>query len=307
MNLGLGSVQFGTAYGVTNAGGVVPGDEVGTILALAAQRGVRVIDTAHLYGNAEAVLGRELPRPHSFRIVTKTPKFAGAGDAGAVSGALAAALEASLGALGEDRVAGLIVHDCGDLLGRHGDALWAALEAHRAAGAVERIGASVYNGAEIDALLERYPLELVQLPLNVLDRRLVVGGQLARLVAAGVEVHVRSVFLQGLVLTQPDRLDARFSALRGPLAALRAALTAAGLGVVEGALRAVGGLPGIGTIVVGVTSAAEFREILDAAERAESSLPRIDFESFGCDDERLLNPARWAELEPIATSTESPT
>ena len=103
--------------------------------------------------------------------------------------------------------------------------------------------------------------------------------------------------MQGLVLADPAQLEPRFAPLGELLRAFVSTLEAAGMGRVEGALGSALVLEEIGTICVGVTSASEFREILAAYEAAEQSASSVDFERFTCGDERLVNPARWVELE----------
>ena len=112
------------------------------------------------------------------------------------------------------RLYGLLAHDAKDLLGTTGDAIWQTMEELRAEQRVVRVGASVYNGGQIDAMLQRYPIDLVQLPLSVLDQRLIQSGHLDRLAERNIEVHVRSVFLQGALLMSPDRLPPHLAGLR---------------------------------------------------------------------------------------------
>ena len=75
MKLGLGTVQFGMNYGMSNLRGRTPPAEVDHILRLAADNGVQVLDTAAVYGDSEVVLGKLLAPDHDFRIVTKIPGF----------------------------------------------------------------------------------------------------------------------------------------------------------------------------------------------------------------------------------------
>ena len=91
----------------------------------------------------------------------------------------------------------------------------------RARGWTSRIGASVYNSDQLALVESRFQPQLVQLPLNVLDRRPIVSGMLARLKAAGVEIHARSVFLQGLLLMEPDELPEFFAPVRPIFVGLR--------------------------------------------------------------------------------------
>ena len=67
--IGLGTVQFGLDYGVSNKQGQTHINEVGKILEIARLKGVDLIDTASGYGNAENVLGQfDLSM---FKVITK--------------------------------------------------------------------------------------------------------------------------------------------------------------------------------------------------------------------------------------------
>ena len=292
--LGLGTVQFGLDYGVTNQGGRVGAEAAPQILEMSAGAGIDTLDTAHDYGESERVVGQSLPDGASFRIVTKTPGFAAFDDSAPAVSHLTDAFRFSLERLRVERVHGLLFHHPADLLGAHGQALWAACEKLKADGLVSKLGFSAYKGMEIDKALDRFPIEIVQLPYNVVDDRLVVGGQLARLAERGVEIHARSIFLQGLLLQSPDALEPRFSALRPALTALDQSCHEAGLSRLEGLLALVFQRCEIDRFLVGVTSIAEFQAILAAAERAERA-PPLDFIPPAIDP-RILNPSGWGDL-----------
>ena len=290
MKIALGTVQLGLDYGISNRAGQVSPEEARRILALAGRSGIRVLDTAAAYGDAEQRLGELLPPDAAFDVVTKLPRLPaepGPGVAQWVRDRLAESLQR----LRVPRLYGLLMHQAADLLGPQGDALWAALEAARAAGTVMKVGASVYTGTEIDALLGRFPLQLIQLPLSVLDQRLVRSGHLAKLRKAGVEVHARSVFLQGVLLMAPEDLPAHLAPAREPLRALRAAARAAGRMPLDLALGCVLRQPEVDRAVLGVTREEELAEILAAAQRPSAA--QLDCGAFALDDEAILNPGRW--------------
>ena len=300
--LALGTVQFGLPYGITHAGGRVPEDEVGAILAAANAAGIDLLDTAAAYGDSEAVLGRR-PESRSFAVITKTLPLRRPAIGPAEVDAVARAFDASLARLGRDHVEGLLVHDAGDLLAPGGAALWAMLEARRAAGQVRRLGVSVYDRAELDAVSARFPLALVQLPLNALDQRLDRDGTLARLAANGIAVHVRSAFLQGLLLGSPvgapvgSPVGAPVSVPPGPAAAApflrrwHAAVAAAGTTAEAAALAYVATRPGVERVVIGVHSRAH----LAAAVAAFGARPALDWAALACDDPDVVDPRRWKE------------
>lgn len=292
MKLALGTVQFGLRYGVANTTGQPAEAEVADILRHAAHAGVEVLDTACLYGDSEAVLGRCLPADHRFKIVTKTPKFAGV-DGALAATVLKAAFAESCQRLRLPRLYGLLAHDANDLLGSEGDAIWLAMQELQAEKRVILIGASVYNGGQIDALLQRYPIDLVQLPLSVLDQRLIQSGHLDRLVERNIEVHVRSAFLQGALLMSPDRLPPHLAGLRPCLEHISVYAANLGISPLQAALRFVSGLKQVAAVVCGVDSAVQFDQLAAALEHPETALSADDAAACACSDTQLLDPSQW--------------
>ncbi len=283
--IAIGTAQFGSAYGVANAAGQVSADEVGRILALARQAGVRTLDTAVAYGGSEAALGHA--GVAGFDVVTKVPEVpAGEGD---VAGWIERQVEGSLTRLGVAQLDGVLMHRVNDLQGANGAAVSRGLEAVKVRGLVRKIGVSGYGPAELDAVLERYALELVQLPLSVFDRRAIDSGLLARLTARRVEIHVRSVFLQGL-LVMPDAKRPPYFARWAPLfAQWKAWLDETGLTPLAAAVRFVLAVPEVNRLVLGFDTAGQLSEALAAATGPLQPMPS----GLQSDDEALINPSRW--------------
>lgn len=292
MKLALGTVQFGFPYGVSNSRGQPSDKNVNEILRLARTAQTRVIDTASLYGESEAVLGRCLPAAHAFDIVTKTPKFFGLSSVEAAI-ALRNSFDASCLKLRAARVYGLLVHDANDLLGQAAEAIWQEMVALRAADRVAKIGVSVYSGAQIDTLLQRYPLDLVQLPVSLLDQRLVHGGQLERLQASGVEVHARSVFLQGAILMPPEMLPQHLAPLRPYVERIAVLAAEHGIDTLTAALRYVASLPQIAAVVCGVDGADQFEQLIGALQSCDPVLSPAEAAACACDSIALLDPSQW--------------
>lgn len=286
--IALGTVQFGLDYGVSNPGGRTMPGEVAEILRSAEGFGIRLLDTAAAYGESETVLGQAMAPGAGFDIVTKTPAL----DAGRdVAAQVRDSFAASLARLQRERLYGLLTHRCDDLLEGEGGAVYDALLGLRDSGAVARIGVSVYTPEQVDAVLERFPIDLVQLPLNLLDQRMHTSGAIDRLVQAGVEVHVRSCFLQGVLLMSPEALPAYLHPLQGRLNDFRREMADRGLSPLAGALAFARQCRGVSAVVVGVCSREQLVEI---AEAAEAVLPD-DFAAAGyaSDDPALVDPRNW--------------
>lgn len=294
VNVGLGTAQFGLDYGISNGAGRVSAAEVRSIIHSACERGVTVLDSAAAYGAAESLLGESLPPRHNLRIITKLPPLPEDLPSGAILQWAIEALTLSMRRLRCDHVDGLLIHRTQDLLGRHGPELYRTLRDLRDQGVVRGVGASVYSGAEIDDLLTECDLDLVQLPISVLDHRLIAGGQLSRLKARRVEVHARSLFLQGLLLMKPRELPSPFfDQARPVISAFRNAAGSVGLSPVAAAVGFAQAVAEIDCAIFGVTRVAELVEILDAV--ACDPLPLEWYTRFALDDENIVNPSRWPE------------
>ena len=285
--LALGTVQFGLAYGVSNAGGQVAADEVAAILSAARAVGIDTLDTAIAYGDSEAVLGQLGIR--DWRVVSKLPALPTPAED--VACWVHAQFAASLQRLGVGYVEGLLLHRPDQLKGPGGDALWAALRGLREQGLVRRIGVSIYSHEELPELTAGRRFDLVQAPLNILDRSLVDSGWVQRLKEHGTELHVRSAFLQGLLLMGPDR-PARFARWQPIWQQWDDWLEQHGLSPLQASLRYCLSLPQVDRVVVGVESAAQLREIVDAAK---GELPPPPDWSMPV-DAMLVNPAKWNQL-----------
>lgn len=295
MRLGLGTAQFGLAYGATNTGGLLGADDVRNILERARNLGIQIIDTAATYGSSEKALGQHMPVGWMPDIVTKTPVFAASEPNAA--GILAETAEQSLRRLRVDSVYGILLHHGHDLLGSHGAALIAALQTLKDSGRVQKIGVSVYSGEEIDAILARFNPDIVQLPASVADGRLADSGHIRKLADRGAEVHLRSVFLQGILLTAPSRLPAVFRPLNPFLAWLDRVATQAGVSRQAACLAWVRQLEGVSAAVVGVTSAAELEAIAEAWSSAGGV--EIDWTDRPQIDHAILDPRRWPPREQL--------
>lgn len=287
MKLALGTVQFGLPYGSRRPAAPVSPNEVSSILAHAWSNGVDMLDSAPAYGRAEEVIAAARPAAARFAVVTKTLPLA------TVSGVaeVAARVRRSREVLGD--LSAVLVHDDADLLGADGEALFAALAALRREGVAARIGASVYDPEVLEKLLDRYPIECVQLPMNILDQRFLQSGLLERLRQGGVQVHVRSVYLQGRLLMEPDRLPPEFAKARSTIEAFRRKARSSGLSPAAALMRFIMCCGNVDRLVIGVDGLADLIDTILSFESAASSREAFDASSFAMADPEIIDPRRW--------------
>lgn len=283
--LALGTVQFGLPYGIANQSGQVSLENVKAILDLARFSGIDTLDTAIAYGESEACLGKV--GTTGFKTVTKLPSIPeGVTD---VRRWVYDQMQSSLYRLGGQSVYGLLLHHSQQLVGPKGKDLVQALEHLKTEGVVEKIGVSIYSPTELDNATRACPVDLVQAPFNLLDQRLNATGWLQKLHDSGVEVHVRSVFLQGLLLMSRAAIPAKFKPWSYLWGAWHDWLATHHVSAAQACIGFVHEFPQIDRVVVGVESVQQLGQIIDAArEPYISVLPDLS-----CTDEMLINPSKW--------------
>jgi aryl-alcohol dehydrogenase-like predicted oxidoreductase len=283
--LALGTAQLGQRYGIANRAGMPGQHEAAAILQCARESGIDVVDTAMSYGDSERVIGSV--GAGSLRIVTKLPPLPSG--ASGIAHWVRQQVGASMDRMGIEHLHGLLLHRPSDALQPGAGDLLRALQELRDEGRISRIGVSIYDPSELDALMPRMEVGLVQAPYNVLDRRIVASGWLAKLSEKGVEVHVRSAFLQGLLLLQENELPPAFAARRALWTSWHGWIREQTLTPLQAALGFVLRNTQIDRAVVGVETAAQLRGILAAAKPLQLDVPA----ELASQDLDLIDASRW--------------
>ena len=284
VSLALGTVQFGTAYGIAGRGAPVPAVEVREILENAWQLGVRTIDTAPVYGDIEQRLV-DLAGSHAFRIISKIPSIPTPLEPERIRRFVVQCISRSRQRLG-DRLHTILFHRAADLQGTFGAQAWEIAWQEVSKFGI-RLGVSCYSPEEADSIRQLYPIEVVQLPGNALDQRLASSS--VRCGLGAVEVHLRSVFLQGLLL-----LPLECAVQRVPRAAIALKnwarwCTDHDIAPLNAALGAAKSIPGVKCCVIGVDRPSQLEELTTAWDESRS----MDFTSLACTDLDVIDPRRW--------------
>lgn len=285
MRLALGTAQFGMDYGITNTRGQVPRSEAGAMLRLAKSRGIDTLDTAIAYGESESCLGES--GVDGFKIITKLSALPE--ECGDVGDWVQNQLSGSFSRLRVNSIYGLLLHRPMQLLEKHGKDLFLALQNLKNSGQVQKIGISIYSPDELESINVKFAVDLIQAPFNLLDRRLQTSGWLSRLKDAGVEIHTRSPFLQGVLLMSQGEQMQKFA----PWAALwdqwHRWLTGNQISAIHACLAFPLGFPEIDRVVVGAVSVGQLKELVTAAGTpVTEELPDLH-----CTDEHLISPSQW--------------
>jgi aryl-alcohol dehydrogenase-like predicted oxidoreductase len=276
--LALGTVQFGLDYGISNTSGQAPIEEARKILELAKEHDIDTLDTASGYGNSERVLGEI--GINDFQIVTKTTSLQ-LGIANVLQ-----SFHQSLADLNTANVDGLLIHNIDEIKDKQFDALYEELEKLKQDKIINKIGFSTYTPDQVDFLLDNFDFDLIQVPFNVFDTRLIDGGQLQALKNQNIEVHARSVFLQGLLLDF-KHLGNYFSKWTKEFDSYQETVQDSELSLLEYALNFALNTSELDKVLVGVDNANQLLDIVN------SSTMSVNLNEFSINDVGLLNPVYW--------------
>jgi aryl-alcohol dehydrogenase-like predicted oxidoreductase len=184
------------------------------------------------------------------------------------------------------------VHIAGDLIKSGADKIINQLQTLKQQGLITKIGVSIYSNDQLQKIIDNFDIDLVQLPFNILDRRLIDSRILSSLNDKSIEVHARSVFLQGLLLMTEQSRPVKFNRWKDLWKLWHEWLNDNQITALEATIRYAISTPEIDKVLVGVDSKSQLQEIVTASS---GSLPVVPKELF-TNDPNLLNPANWTNL-----------
>lgn len=283
--LAIGTANFGLEYGITNISGRLNDAELGKIIREAKLSKVTLFDTAQGYGDSEERLG--LFVNEEMQVVTKIGHEL---NTSTESLDLREIIKGSFNRLKCASVYGLLLHDPSILFGLNGRKIVHELQQLKAEGFVEKIGVSIYEPERLIAILSMFDVNLVQVPFNVFNREIYLTGWADKLKSKNIEIHVRSVFLQGILLSQrcdlpnyflsnwPDLFDKWFDFQ-----------LKIGADADEIALGFVLQQPWIDKVIVGVDNASQLARLVEI----ENSDKQDNHPRFYSRDPLLIYPSKW--------------
>ncbi len=283
----IGSAQFGLNYGINNKTGKIPKDKVYEILDFTRNSGIVFVDTAQVYGDSENILGEYVrDRNASLKIISKL--FDCAPEKAELL------IRESLDKLQTNRLYGILLH-CFDTYAKN-PMVYKKLELLKEAGLTDKIGFSLYSPRQLCKILDdKIEFDLVQIPYSIFDYRF--EKYFPALRKRNVEIHVRSIFLQGLVFMKPLNLPSQLKEFSGALVSADKLSVRLGLKHHELALLFVISNGLIDKVVVGIDNLDHIKEIVstlnDYSKLEIVSCQKHLFSMLEVKNETILIPSNW--------------
>jgi aryl-alcohol dehydrogenase-like predicted oxidoreductase len=294
MKLALGTAQFGLDYGISNSQGQVPYSQVKDILEHASALGINTLDCAGSYGNSEKVLG-ELPESGHFNIISKIPALTNN------ETSINKYLQRSLMHLQRDEIDVLLFHQADNLITHpKKKQLFKQLQILKSQNVVKKIGVSVYSPEQLQTVADNFSIEVAQVPINIFDQRFISKDIINLCQEKQIKLHARSLFLQGLLFIEQERLVSYFTPFKDKLKAfgqlakhLNCSTLSLALAIVTQESFSHNNV--IEQLVVGVCNVEQLTEIVDAYSQA-TTLNISKNELLILADSRVgfINPSMWS-------------
>ena len=284
--ISIGTANFAQDYGISNYKTRVDSKELIKIFKLMNIIGVNKLDTAPSYGNAEKILGNI--GVDNYEIMSKLPSIPN--DVGDINSWVEDQVNSILNDLSVEKIYGIFFHDPSQLLDSNlGQKAYKALKSIQMKGMIEKIGVSIYDPSILSQLTTNMDLDIVQAPLNIFDRRIVDSGWLEKLKSQDIEVVVRSVFLQGLLLMESEDKPSFFKKWKKNFDLYDKWLIKNSISRVEACLQFVFSFSEIDRIIIGIDGTSQLVEISSFFKPIYLDCPK----NLSSNDQQLIDPNNW--------------
>lgn len=283
----IGTAQFGLNYGVSNSVGKLSNEEISKVLDYANESGISKIDTAMSYGDSEILLGN-LNRGNS-DYITKLPGF---NSLEKPRDWVRKKVEGSLQKLKRSSLYAILLHRPSDLHNQYGNQIYNELLSLKRQGMISKVGISIYDPEELKQILGEFEIDIVQSPLNIIDQGLFKSGWLKELKRKKIEVHVRSIFLQGLLIMDTRQRPKKFEKWNSLWDTWQNWCSERNVSPKLACIQFVKKIKEIDNYIFGVESLEQLKEIIHLYDQEIS----IDYDTgnlLALNDPMLINPSNW--------------
>ena len=285
MKIVLGTANFGSQYGILKNKSLSMAT-VGKLLSFAKKKNILMIDTAINYIGSEKILGNfDLS---DFKIITKLPNppknFKNIEDW------VNKEIEESLKRLSIKKLYAILIHDSNLFVNPNIDSIMKSLKKLQDRKLVQKIGISIYDLKILKKILKKYRyIKIVQVPLNLFNRQLITSGWIKKLNNMNIEVHIRSIFLQGLLLVDRKLIPKFFKSWMNKFRDLENWHINRKLDILTTCIKFVSNNNLINKIVIGVENLNQLKQIYKIFnDKKRQVIPRIFSK-----DKKLIYPYNW--------------
>ena len=281
--ISLGTAQFGSKYGICNTKGIVKEPQIKKILKYCTKNRIFSIDTASGYGKSQKVLGKNSLK--KFRITSKLSSIKKLKIKN-FEKYIILQVDKILKDLGVKKIDNMLIHDSSQLNGKFGKNLYRILNKLKNK-KFKKLGVSVYTKRELEKVINEYKIDVVSIPISVANQSFVKDNYLLKIKRKNIEIHARSIFLQGLLLRKNVNLPKQFRKNKFFYEWERW-LKKNNYNALEASLGFLKNLEHIDKIIVGIDNLDQVRDIVKAYKK-KKNFKYMNFSQLSI----LKKPSEW--------------
>ena len=285
MKIGLGTANFGQKYGLTRKN-INSNKEIEKILKFSNKSIIKLIDTSDNYGSSETLLGNNNLK--SFKIITKLKISVNEKKSDNLENIVFKKIEDSLSKLNIKKLYAILLHNSDDLKGDKKHKLIKVLKKLKKKNLVSKIGVSIYDPKELDFIWPFWKPDIVQCPFNIVDKRIYESGWLNKLKRNKIEIHVRSIFLQGLLLKDKKSIPKKFKNCENIFKKLGNYCKNKNISKMQACINFIKSFKKISYVIIGFENIDQIKKIIKYFNKNQKKYP-----SLICNDAKLINPRLW--------------
>jgi len=292
----LGTAQLGLDYGIANKIGKPEENKAFEIMKYAIENGINYFDTAYSYGNSEIFIGKFLNLHKNYKnkvnIITKMPSLKNEKINEEIINKY---FFGSLKRLRRKSIYSYMVHDFNDIK-KNSYLISKTFLKFKNDCYIKKIGVSVYDENQIKFLLKNFNFDLIQIPINIFDQRLLNDDILIDLKKRGIDIYARSIFLQGLIFLDKNNLPSKFKSIKKYLEKSNYISLEYNISKEEIAILFINSINEVDKIIIGVEKIEQLKKNIEALNRSEDFAEidtAINFKNLFIKNMKIIDPRKW--------------
>ena len=278
----LGTAQFGMKYGISNSSGEIKLDEVFKILNFLRKKNITSLDTARSYNSSEKKIGEYFKKTKKkFDVITKF-SFKN-------NNSVENQFVKSFKMLGYTPNT-ILAHNYKDYMNPK---FHRQIDILKEKYPITNIGVSLYNVFELNKILDYKKPDLVQIPINILDKRFLDPKILKKLKKKSIKILGRSIFLQGLFFKKPKFIFKNFKGVKNKFLKILKIAEHEKMSLAELSLNWAFHLKEVDNIILGIDSLSHLKKNLDIINKRISKESFEQIKKINLNNNNILRPYLW--------------
>lgn len=278
----LGTAQFGMKYGVANKFGKIKSPEIIKILDFLKRKSLSSLDTASSYNLSEKEIGKFYKkRMLKFKIITKysySNKYS-----------ITRQYENSVKNLGYLPNT-ILAHSYKDYISKN---FHKEIKNLKKKYPIKKVGVSLYNENELRKVLRFKKPDVVQVPVNILDKRFLKNKIVKILKKKSIKVLARSIFLQGLFFKKKTFIFRKFKNVKSTFKILENICKKESLTLSELSLIWTFKRRELDNIILGVDSLNQLKSNLNTLKKKISKGSLKEINLINLNNNIIIKPYLW--------------